>query len=113
MLARSCVERILERVADGRAELMVASHKQGSVQAAARRMHGLGLAPATSGAPHLAFTSAQNFCMLLCYLAAALLCSAGAFCDRVLLYDQFTEMHAELLGQHAIQTSQAANLECS
>ena len=49
--ARSCVERILERVAAGRAELMVASHNQGSVQAAARRMHALGLTPATSGAP--------------------------------------------------------------
>lgn len=45
---------MLEAVADGNAELMVASHNQESVALATRRMHELGLRPSTSGAPHLA-----------------------------------------------------------
>ena len=44
-----CVGRILEAVAAGSAELMVASHNQESVELATRRMHELGLQPSTSG----------------------------------------------------------------
>ena len=44
-----CVERILGAVAQGDAELMVASHNQASVQRAAACMHRLGLDPSTSG----------------------------------------------------------------
>ena len=46
-----CAARVLEAVADGRAELMVASHNQESVALATRRMHELGLQPSTSGKP--------------------------------------------------------------
>jgi len=49
-----CVGRVLEAVADGNAELMVASHNQESVALATRRMHELGLQPSSSGAPHFA-----------------------------------------------------------
>lgn len=44
-----CVELVLGAVAQGMAELMVASHNQASVQKAARCMHRFGLHPSTSG----------------------------------------------------------------
>jgi len=47
---RRCVERVLREVAQRGAELMVASHNQASVAAAAGAMRRLGLDPATSGA---------------------------------------------------------------
>lgn len=46
-----CVERVLRLVAEGWVELMVASHNQASVAAAATAMRRLGLQPSTSGAP--------------------------------------------------------------
>lgn len=46
-----CVARVLEAVAGGSAELMVASHNQESVALATRRMHELGMQPSTSGEP--------------------------------------------------------------
>lgn len=48
-LWRRCVGRVLQAVAQGEAELMVASHNQDSVAAATRAMHALGLQPSTSG----------------------------------------------------------------
>ena len=47
-----CVKRVLRVVADGSGELMVASHNQASVAAAAVEMRRLGLDPATAGAQH-------------------------------------------------------------
>ncbi len=44
-----CAARVLEAVAEGSAELMVASHNQETVALATRRMHELGLQPSTSG----------------------------------------------------------------
>ncbi len=44
------MERVLREVAQRGAELMVASHNQASVAAAAGAMRRLGLDPATSGA---------------------------------------------------------------
>ncbi|KAK9834130.1 hypothetical protein WJX81_000815 [Elliptochloris bilobata] len=64
-----CVERVLRVVADGGGELMVASHNQASVAAAAAAMQRLGLHPATSGvyfgqllgmADHLSFTLGRS-----------------------------------------------------
>ncbi len=54
------MERILGAVAQGDAELMVASHNQASVQKAARCMHRLGLNPATSGEPHSSYLHASS-----------------------------------------------------
>ncbi|CAL5224266.1 g6925 [Coccomyxa viridis] len=60
-----CAARVLEAVAEGSAELMVASHNQETVALATRRMHELGLQPSSSGvyfgqllgmADHLSFT---------------------------------------------------------
>ena len=51
MAGRRCAGRVLESVAGGAAELMVASHNQESVALATRRMHALGLHPSTSGEP--------------------------------------------------------------
>ena len=51
MAGRRCAGRVLESVATGAAELMVASHNQESVALATRRMHELGLHPSTSGEP--------------------------------------------------------------
>ena len=45
-----CVGHVLERVAEGRAELMVATHNQASVEQAVAAMQRLGVQPgATSG----------------------------------------------------------------
>ena len=44
-----CAARVLEAVAEGSAELMVASHNQETVALATRRMHELGLQPSSSG----------------------------------------------------------------
>jgi len=51
MWACRCVERVLRAVANGSAELMVASHNQASVSAAAAAMRSLGLDAAKSGNP--------------------------------------------------------------
>ena len=54
MAGRRCAGRVLESVAEGASELMVASHNQESVALATRRMHDLGLHPSTSGEPSAA-----------------------------------------------------------
>ena len=51
MRACRCVERVLRAVATGSAELMVASHNQASVTAAAAAMRSLGLDAEKSGDP--------------------------------------------------------------
>lgn len=67
MAGRRCAGRVLESVAEGAAELMVASHNQESVALATRRMHDLGLHPSTSGEPPAALLikSQASICHLI------------------------------------------------
>jgi hypothetical protein len=87
-VADRCAESILELVASGDAELMLASHNQGSVERATRAMHHLGLDPSTSGASSLLAPCACPECPPPFSAISVLPCLISfSLCCRMLLFD--------------------------